>query len=898
MAARGRFGRSDTGTSNLSALIRQLVSQQQAQEEKALMDAFYGGMQYNGSVPNMADVKAFYAKWADLTGEEPGTSGWELVQQKVEQANNFDINRSYKILQSEFTATNGSNFQDVVAFLNGRAKESTDTNDSLVFDSALKGFASNYIRYRSKDLIDGIINLEQYRAISDSALSLVDPLDPMYKSMLIDSYSAEWQSEQDRQYKLVLGGKLSSSSYIKWMKSFRDSMLAAGVPKIGGLYADIVYRIGQASGIGGGGGGGASSTKLKAIGSDLTSLWNGISFLVGSDKKFVLGDSESLSSILKDIKLNPDYIEAAADLLDNNPSSVPQALLSLGITDGQSLRDVFRTTVGKGRDQADYLASVGVDSNYSKWVWADNVAGGTNVLGVIKHIDDQWKKMSGQALGDDVKLRSLNEEYIKYLTNVLNGNNNLKTIFGNVPIGSATQEVADMVRAQLNALLGKSDGRANISTYNEDGTELDKAKLATSSDNIFATADNADQIMSGQKVLVYDKNTGAFTTNDPINTSVSGGYYHKIVLDRTFDGKLYAKVQIYKGDPVEGTRLGLRAYKTETDLVFIDPNGNEWDSSAYTTDDTGRVMVSDGVEETGDSKGAAPIVSYDNLMRKIPEVIGETPLAEIQKLDAESLRAGAQAVSAVVGGLDNSSRNIVDDNINKMVSDAALLDSIAMSMEPSNKQSLATKIAIADAQGNSDYSNFLKDKAKFYTETSDGIWALNPLYANQQQPTALESMLGGRDQSGILSAFALPGNIVQGVQDFFQGNNLQPVVDFRENKFANANPQDWAASRGYAPATPIAGNPFFRNLSPSALPTPQQLTVPTSAGLSFQPLTPISVPKPIAPISQALIPLGSKDLMGVAGDSLLERRDTLIRLNAQSASLSPINSAGKGGGGV
>jgi hypothetical protein len=895
MAARGRFGRSDTGTSNLSALIRQLVSQQQAQEEKALMDAFYGGMQYNGSVPTMADVKAFYAKWADLTGEEPGTSGWELVQQKVEQANNFDINRTYKILQNEFSASLGGNFQAIVEFLNGRAKESTDPNDSVVFDSALAAFSRNYINYRGDDLIRGVITLDQFRVMSDQALSMVSPDDPQYQAMKIDSYSAEWKSEATRRNNLVIGGEMSKSAYIKWIKSFRDAMLAAGVPKIGALYADISAELGRITRVSGGG---AASTKLDAIGSDITALWNGISALVGTDKKFNFGDSKTLSSILNDITDNPDYVEAAADLLDNNPSSVPQSLLRLGITDGQSLRDVFRTTVGKGRDQADYLASIGVDSNYSKWVWADNIAGGTNVLGVLKHIDDQWKKMSGEALGDEVKLRSLNDEYINYLKNVLNGNNELKTIFGKVPIGSATQDVADLVQAQLDALQGRGDGRTNISTYNEDGTELDKAKIATSPQNIFATDDNANQIMSGQKVLVYDKNSGTFNASTPINKGVSAGYYHKIVLDRTFDGQLYAKVQIYKGDSVDGSRLGLGAYQTEDGIVLIDPNGNEWDTSAYTVDDTGKVSVADGMTETSDNKGAAPIVSYDNLMRKIPEVIGETPLAEIQKLDAESLRAGAQAVSAVVGGLDNSSRQIVDDNINKMVSDANMLDSVAMSMEPSSKQSLDTKIAIADSQGKSDYADFLRTKAKFYTETSDGIWALKPQYADQQQLTGLESVMGGRDQSGILSFLSIPSNIVQGVQDFFQGNNLQPVVDFRENKFANTANVNWAQSRGYAPANPVAGNPFFRNLAPSTLPTPQQLTVPTSAPLSFQPLTPIAPPKPIAPISQALTPLGSKDLMGVAGDSLLERRDTLIRLNAQSASLTPINSAGKGGGGV
>ena len=62
MARRGRFGRSDTGASNLSQMIRSLVQQQQAQEEQALLNAFYNGTDYNGSVPTMADVSSFYNK--------------------------------------------------------------------------------------------------------------------------------------------------------------------------------------------------------------------------------------------------------------------------------------------------------------------------------------------------------------------------------------------------------------------------------------------------------------------------------------------------------------------------------------------------------------------------------------------------------------------------------------------------------------------------------------------------------------------------------------------------------------------------------------------------------------------------------------------------------------------
>jgi hypothetical protein len=95
MARRGRFGRSETGSSNLSATIASLIRQQQEAEERVFMNAFYDGTEYNGKVPTMSDVISFYENIATCLGlrRRKLLTGPQF-EQKIGTANNFDIKKN------------------------------------------------------------------------------------------------------------------------------------------------------------------------------------------------------------------------------------------------------------------------------------------------------------------------------------------------------------------------------------------------------------------------------------------------------------------------------------------------------------------------------------------------------------------------------------------------------------------------------------------------------------------------------------------------------------------------------------------------------------------------------------------------------------------------------------
>jgi len=298
MARRGRFGRSETGASNLSATIRQLVAEQQAAEEKALMDAFYNGMEYNGSIPTMDDVRAFYAKWVDITGLTPGDADWQIINQKIEGANNFDIQRTYKDLEATFSSTNGSNYDELVGFLNGRAKESTDQQDMNTFEQAFGVIVNNYIVYRANDLRDGIIKTaSEYRRIVDEAIANIDPSNPIRDSIIATSFAEQWKYMNNKKQNLLAIGKISVSQYASWAKEFAGTIVAAGLDKRNSTYLEALASAANISGRGGGSGG-PGSQRLNDTTAKLSEIWSLVKAQFGGQESgFFPGESQTTSEV-------------------------------------------------------------------------------------------------------------------------------------------------------------------------------------------------------------------------------------------------------------------------------------------------------------------------------------------------------------------------------------------------------------------------------------------------------------------------------------------------------------------------------------------------------------------------------------------------------------------------
>jgi hypothetical protein len=161
---------------------------------------------------------------------------------------------------------------------------------------------------------------------------------------------------------------------------------------------------------------------------------------------------------------------------------------------------------------------------------------------------------------------------------------------------------------------------------------------------------------------------------------------------------------------------------------------------------------------------------------------------------------------------------------------------------------------------------------------------------------------------------AIPGvgslfGIARGIEGFITGAQAQ-AEDFRtedQKKAAKtygaavAAPQIESMQRtGYNTQGP--SSVFFRNINNT--PTPPKSVMSSFSGASTylgtqasvpMPSTKISIPKPPA---TKTIGLGSLALQRVAGDSLAERRQTLLRTIPKVSPVIPLKVGGKGGGGV
>ena len=263
MARRGRFGRSETGASYLSAAIQSLVSQQKAAEEQSFMKAFYDGTAYNGAIPTMADVTAFYENIANLSGIDRNSSDFLVFEQKIGDANNFDIKRVYNGLITDFNTSDGGNYGEIIDFLGGRAMSSTDQGDLDSFRTGVKDITSAFLNYQGSALERGELTAKEYQQLTLNALNFLDQGSPAYDKAIYDSFTYEWNAESTKWTNRIKAGKASPQEFSNWANSFAKRAQSSGIAKKSELYTGIFATVASVSGGYGGGGGGSGSRSAK-----------------------------------------------------------------------------------------------------------------------------------------------------------------------------------------------------------------------------------------------------------------------------------------------------------------------------------------------------------------------------------------------------------------------------------------------------------------------------------------------------------------------------------------------------------------------------------------------------------------------------------------------------------
>ncbi len=161
MARRGRFGRSETGASDLSQTIRSLVQQQLAAEEQMLFKSFYEGTSFGGSVPSYSDLVSFVNE--RLGQGSVSDAQMAYYETLLSQAKKFEVGNTFNDLKSSFYGTQGQNYDEIVSFLRGEGSEYADE---------LYKFTKDYVTtYLASDLAGDRIDEAEFMSRSQSALN-------------------------------------------------------------------------------------------------------------------------------------------------------------------------------------------------------------------------------------------------------------------------------------------------------------------------------------------------------------------------------------------------------------------------------------------------------------------------------------------------------------------------------------------------------------------------------------------------------------------------------------------------------------------------------------------------------------------------------------------------------
>lgn len=869
MARQGQFGRSATGASNLSSAIRSLVQQQQAQEEQVFMKAFYDGTAYNGSVPTMTDVIAFYERSAGLSGIDKNSTDWTAFEQKIGDANNFDVKRTYNSLITEFNASNGENYSDLIDFVTGRAMTSTDQGDLNTYQGSVQDITAAFLKYQGQALSRGEISAQEYQRITLDSLQVLDPGSEQYQSAMYDSLTYEWNAMSTIWGNRVKAGKASESQFAAWAKGFAQRVVTAGIKKKTELYSGIFATLASYGGGAGGGNSSPGAKRVKGTISSFSDLLTLSSSVTGVDLgKVTISDiNDPDTSTLKKMIDNPEAMLLLADFIDQNPGFTSPILTELGITDGESLQTWVNKSVLSAKNDAEVVAANGGTDNTDLWQNVFLTNGNATGMDNFAYASYKWNKDVTNAKGNDLLISYYNSEWKKYLQAETDPNGGaLKSIYGQLPSNLGTAANVALYQAEVLAAQGKGEPGAPTLSGVVNDTAIDWSTLGVSEDN-------AKSLQDGTAILAYDPKTGESTTVGKQIAEAATGALKQISFVN-IGGKLVAYTISVAGQEVVDPKSGAvvaRVYQKENGETLI------VDSA------TGNVVTGVELLENGDK------FSYGE---GTPSVGDAAPL-----IDEVSL--------GLAGGLDNfSNPDIIRAAVNNFINAGTInalspseqdkakaqIDVIlqkANDIEANNLERISrpgdiqTKIKIATLRGQSEVLGayqWFSDNADVVSFDASGKPTLDYAALREKEQAATPSNSGvqlGAGIGAILGAPLGPFGIAAGaaIGGLLGGSGRNIGMEFQAAMLKARTPEEVARDRALGMQMPQAdsylnrvnqasqsSNVFFRNLAQPTQVTDSAYPIARPGNVSvYTPPTPKAVVPVQANISIARTAFNPQD---------------------------------------
>lgn len=875
MARRGRFGRSETGASNLSAAIQSLVSQQKAAEEQTFMKAFYDGTEYNGKVPTISDVISFYENVANLSGIDRSSEEWIAFDQKIGDANNFDIKRTYNSLITEFNTSDGGNYAEIIDFLSGQAMTSTDQGDLDSFKTGAQDITSAFLNYQGEALQRGELTAKEYQRITLDALQVLEPGSKAYDKAIYDSFTYEWNAESTKWTNRIKAGKATPGQFENWANNFAKRAASSGIAKKSELYTGIFATVASVSGGGGGGGVGSRSANIESkLGKIYAAALRapGIQGYELTQADLAAGKNYSAT----DFASNPGAFSGLIRLVESGAIEMPKELIDLGYDDVNDLqRGITNLVRGYESEALSFAAVNNTDAASSLAAQAKTLSRSLGTKTKVDELADAVNQFSADvqkygAEQDDIGLKIAFDEMNKFY-------NGQPSIYGQVdlskdvvPEGFAAYEQS--LRAALdvskNALGGKGinpgdmaledffgvfagfDGKSGIPFSNSYG-----------SGDIESTRYNFERLTTGQavQVVTYDPETGArtYATSDmpavgPTgflgNSAVpaKGGMLSVMTFKKMPDGSFVPVIQSIQNigtiQTASGTGTTVWGYQYQLpsgSAVFVKTTGESYDGDPFQT--SARALGD------GNYFAESPAIRSDVTRRQTVPTIDTQALllyAGGKDADYESIRNIVTTVRDLITkegspwqvALGVSNLDAVENDLQVLTGKANKmeLDSINKQLGDIKRGRLAgdretileLEARRLDVESGGDVGDMLLNNRAKYVESEPGLFTLKPFEAP--------------DTFTYVGLMAVNPSAI-GDRDA-KGRQLPETIDLRTPEVREAVA---AQKRAEFAAQAVAdGYPFLRNLSEIKQPAPPQAPY-VSPYLATQ-ATPTPV-KPAAP---------------------------------------------------
>ena len=825
MARRGRFTSPNSGGQNLTALIIGLLRERKNAEEQGLLDAYRTGTAYNGAVPTAADIQSFYDEWASAAGYTPGSLEYQAIFQKKSDLNNYDLKKQFNALISTFNTTDGSNYQDIIDFLGNEAQTSTDPNDLADYANSIETTTSAYLKYQGQRLIRGELTAAEYQKITLESLKVLDPGSIAYTNAVYDAFQYEWNAEATKWQNRIRAGTATNAQFRSWANGFKNRLVQSNISKDSELYTSIGASIAQASIAVGDS---PTNTRLNTTLSTLNSVFSlaqaqigGVEIGVGD----IMGDPKD---VLKKLRENPDLMGLYAEWLDDNPSMIDPSLRALNITDGASFRQWFEDTLDSGLTDAQTVEAAGGKANFDDWVGAATTNGSLTTFDEFAVTSSKHARDVSNANGNDTMIQFYDNEYRKFL-------NGEKSYYGERPTleGLYPQQYA-VVQNEANAMFGShTEGALTLTGALNNGEPRWS--------NIGLTVENAAAISAGQAVMVWNKESGSFTTENPRDATAKQGSYQYVSFTVLPDGTKVPSVISVTGQPIigpDGQTTSGYVYELPNGITYaLDASGNAYEIPAGVSIPVAREGYSiDSFENYGTRvEGGLPLIDTTSLIRQGANAGAFNPEDREARraaltqfgVDASDLELASTLALQVANALDPDAKTKIEAAAQGLAGEAINIRAGQLEATATTADQLAEAALIRNKPEAAAYNTYVKPNMDKYEEVAKGLFRLKETGSRQNAQEQNKYMAMGGQIVG--NRFGLGGDA-----------DLPSVVDLRPDAVKNSERERdvTAAERifaGYGVAStqdPSSG--FFRNM-------------PTTKKQQYGALPPVLPPAAMAP---------------------------------------------------